>query len=221
MKRNFWQKKLKSLSLSLKKRKDFKKNSYNIDAELEFNIMSEFYIIRKLIEHKKLTNKFISTKIKGSKYPFIIGKTITPFNDHKWPEFYDFQNKQKVKFDIPFLCNLFIHSFYFIPSEAFIEEYLHENLEEATDHEYYTLCKIHKRKYQGILFNSDAKKQDYLYEIDIDKIVNIFEIVSLMDITKTSITYNHKMDKYDYLQSDEEQEISDELKQMIGKTEKK
>ena len=204
LKRNFWQKKLQSLSISIKNRKDFKSNSYNIDAELEFNVMSGFYIIRKLIEHKKLTNKFISTNIKGSKFPFLIGKKITPFNDHKWPEFYDFENKIKAKFDISFLCNQFIHSFYFIPSEVFVEDRINETLKNASGEDYHALCKIQKRKHQGILFNSDDKKQEYLFEIDIDKIANIFEEDSLMDITKISIKYIPKVDRYDYLQSNED-----------------
>lgn len=218
--RNYWQKKLQILANSIKKRKEFKRNSYNIDAELEFNVMSGFYIIRKLMEHEKLTNKFISTNVRGHKYPFLIDKNITPFNDHKWPEFYDLENKQKAKFDISFLCNQFIHSFYFILSEVFVEDGINETLENTTDEEYYALCKTQKRKYQGILFNSDDKKQDYLFEIDIDKIVNIFKEVSLMDITKVSIKYNPKMDKYDYLQSDEQVELSDELKEIIERNEK-
>ncbi|MGV0754378.1 hypothetical protein ACTS95_10005 [Empedobacter brevis] len=196
-------KKLLNISNSLKKRREFIKNSNNLEAELEFNIMSGFYIIRKLIEHKKLTNKFVSTKIKGNKYQFISGKKITPFNDHKWPEFYDMSSKQNGKFDIAFLCNQFIHSFYFIPSEAFVDEKINENLEKIIDEEYYELCKKCKRKYDGVLFNSDDKKLEHLYELGIDKIISIFEEVSHMDITKSSIIYNKKLNRYDYFQSNE------------------
>lgn len=217
LKKNFWQKKLQSLSISIKNRKDFTYNSYNIEAQLEFNVMSGFFIIRKLIEHNRLTNKFIATNIKGSRFQFLTGKKITPFNDHKWPDFYDFVNKRGAKFNIPFLCNLFIHNFYFIPSEVFVEESINENFKELSEEEYSALCKIHKRKHQAILVNSDDTKQKYLFEIDIDKIAKIFEEVSLMDITKTSIKYNPKMGKYEYLQSDEDLEMSDELKKMIEK----
>ena len=220
LKRNYWQNKLKTISNSLVKRKEFKKDSFNINAEIEFNIMSGFFIIRKLNESKKLTNKFLSTNIKGHKYPFIVGNNITPFNDHKWPEFYDFKDKKKAKFDIPFLCNLFIHSFYFIPSEVFVEESINDKIEIATDEEYYALCKIHKRKYQGLLFNSDGTKEDFLYELDIDQIIKIFQEVSIMDITKSSITYDKNRDKYIYLQSDNKQEISQEVKELIAANEK-
>ncbi len=215
LKQNFWQKKLQLIVKQIENRKEFKKDSYNIYAELEFNIMSGFYIIRKLIEHKKLTNKFISTNIKGNKYPFLKEKKITPFNDHKWPEFYNFNNKIKAKFDVIFLCNQFVHSFYFIPSEEFVDKSINENLENINDDEYYKLCKTHKRKHQGILFNSDETKLENLFEIDIDKIVDIFKEVSLMNITKMSITYNQKKDKYEYSQSDEEMELTNELKEII------
>ncbi len=197
----FWQKKLSKIAVSLKKRKHFKKDSSNIIGELEFNIASGFYIIRKLIEHNKLTNRFISTNVKGGKYPFLNHKKLTPFNDHKWPEFYDLQNQQIAKFDIQFLCNLFIHSFYFIPSEIFVDEHINTQLEDTTeinDDEYNDLCKIHKRTYSKILFNSDDKKTEFLYEIDIDKIINIFEEASIIDISKASIEYNPKTDKYNF-----------------------
>ncbi|WP_314244724.1 hypothetical protein [Empedobacter tilapiae] len=212
LKRNFWQKKLQLIVKQIENRKEFLKDTYNIDAELEFNIMSGFYIIRKLNEHKKLTNKFISTNIKGNKYPFLEGKRITPFNDHKWPEFYDFNNKLKAKFDVIFLCNQFVHSFYFINYEEFVDRSINENLENINDDEYYKLCKTHKRKHQKILFNSDDTKFENLFEIEIDKIVSLFKEVSLMDITKISIIYNQKKDKYDYFQSDEKMELPEELK---------
>ncbi|MGE4512550.1 MAG: hypothetical protein AB7E26_01875 [Chryseobacterium sp.] len=197
----YWQKKLSKITASLKNRKHFKKDSSNIIGELEFNIASGFYIIRKLMEHNKLTNRFISTNVKGVKYPFLHHKKLTPFNAHRWPEFYDLQNKQTAKFDIQFLCNLFIHSFYFVPSAIFVEEHINtqfENTLEINDNEYYDLCKIHKRTYNKILFNSDDKKTEFLYEIDVDKIINIFEEVSLIDITKASIKYNPKTDRYNF-----------------------
>ncbi|NML72450.1 hypothetical protein HHL23_22090 [Chryseobacterium sp. RP-3-3] len=197
MEKYYWQKKLAKITDRLKKRGEFKRPSSNIDGELEFNIVNGFYIIRKLIENNKLTNKFISTNIKGFRYPFIDQKKLTPFNNHKWTEFYDLQNKQKAKFDIQFLCNLFVHSFYFIPCEIFVNEQIND-LEHMDDSKFHELCKIYKRKYQQILFNSDDKKLEFLYEIDIDKIIEVFETVSLMDITKMSITYNVRTNKYDY-----------------------
>lgn len=215
----FWQNKLERIVESLKKRKDFKNDSGKISAKIEFDVMSGFYIIRKLIEHKKLTNKFISTNIKGYRFPST-KKKMTPFNDHKWTEFYDFEKKEKAKFDIKFLCNQFIHSFYFIPTESFVNKELNLEIENLEDEKYHELCINYKRKYDGILFNSDDKKEDFIYELNIEKIIAIFEQVSKMDITKSSIIFNSKKNRYDYFQSDEIQEIDESTKELIEQFEK-
>ncbi len=214
-----WQTKLNNIVKNLRNRKEFKLDSGKISAQIEFDVMSGFYIIRKLIEHKKLTNRFISTNVKGYKFPST-QKEFTPFNDHRWPEFYDFTKKKKVKFDIKFLCNQFIHSFYFIPTETFVDENLNSKIDNVSDEQYHKLCKEHKRKYDGLLFNSDDKKEEFIYEIDLEKIILIFEQVSKMDITKSTITFNREKNKYDYFQSDEIQEIDESTRKLIEHFEK-
>lgn len=209
IKRNYWQKKLTNITTKLRNRRCFIKENYNDDAELEFNIISGFYIVRKLIEHKKLTNKLISTKISGYKYPFKSEKPITPFNDHKWPEFYDFEEKKKEKFELIFLCNKFIHSFYFIALENFVDN-IDEDIESLTDDQYFRLLKKYKRKKQTVLFNSDDTKSKYLYEISIDSIIEIFNNVSLTNITTSSIKYDQRQKTYKYFQSDEIVTITEE-----------
>ena len=111
----YWRNELLKRAESLKKNKYF--NRRWIDSQygnLEKNVMIGFYIIRKLIESQKLTNKLVSTNLNGLKYP-TSKNGITIFNNHRIEEFYDLENPQKAKFKLDFLINQFIHSFIFKP----------------------------------------------------------------------------------------------------------
>lgn len=215
IKQYFWKDKLDKLSLRIEELVELNDiNDENIYAELEFCIISGFFAIRKLKENNKLTNKFTSNKIKKEcyKYPFIKKKNITPINNHKFDEFYDFLNKQNAEFDISFLCNQFVHSYYFIPCIATMDEDGNSiEIEEDDEIEKYN------KKYSSILFNSDSNKCKFLFEIEINTILDIFKTVSNMNIT--SIQIKRKNDKWITINSDEDNELPESLKKIIEERE--
>jgi len=141
----YWKKELIKLSRKLTKR--LTQTNWWTEVQhgtFEKEIMIGFYIIRKLIEANKLSNEIVSTKIKGFKFPNI-GKTIHVMNNHRFYEFFNFDNPKPNNFNLIFLANQIVHSYLFSPS---------------FDPEDFSL--------NGIHFSSDKDRNTWLYEISID-----------------------------------------------------
>ncbi len=167
---------------------------------IEKATMIGFYIIRKLKEASKLTNKILSTNIRAYKYKST-NTGISLHNIHKWPDFYDLSSKIGCKLDLSFLINQFVHSFIFYPV--------------------ITNCTLHKYKYHftSLLFNSDSEKDEFLYEIDIEKIIELFNNIGNSNITYTYRKWNLKKKKFDIRNEDEEQEIPQSILDIIKQEE--
>ena len=196
-----WQKELLKILKRTKKKihpqKDWSTKDY---VNFEKDMMLGFYIIRKLIDGKKLTNRVISTNIKGKKYPNS-GKLVNLLNNHRLPELYDFKNPTKQKFDLIFLNNQFIHSYIFEPLLAFVEQgglkYTDLAEHNVTDEELAVYYENSTRELVSILFTSDHRKNEYLYEIGISDLLTLFESVGNCEINSISYTYNQNKKDYD------------------------
>ncbi|WP_370409059.1 hypothetical protein [Tenacibaculum dicentrarchi] len=217
----YWKKELLKTSEKLKKKIKVKKywtpKKY---AKFEKEIMFGFYIIRKLIEANKLTNKIVSTK-KEYKVHNNLGTKITIRNRHSFDEYYDFGNYSIRKSDLKFLNNQFIHSYIFSPIISTVDDYslkLMKN-EKLTDEEH---CKIHENSEKeviGIFFNSDKNKDKSIFQIDIKTIIEIFQDVGNCNVTSISMKYNEKKDDWDCVLKDDENKIPNESLELINKLE--
>lgn len=215
----YWRDELLNIANNIKGKSQIIEWTEADNADFEKEIMIGFYIIRKLIEANKLTNRIISTNIKGFKFQSN-GKQITFMNNHRFPEFYDLKNRLKNKFDLRFLINQFVHSYIFYPILDFSDPKIRDSISDnISDEEYYELYQNKEKKITSIYFNSDDTKDASLYEISINIIINLFEEVGQCDITSMSLIYNPKKKDYDITSSNDSQEISEEIKKMIEKLE--
>lgn len=216
----YWREELLRIASSLKKKNKIIDWTASMNAEFEMEIMIGFYIIRKLIEANKLTNKLISTNIKGYKYPSN-GKVMTFMNNHRFHEFYDMNNRASNKFDMRFLINQFVHSYIFYPLLEIDKSDNCDSLDtNISDDEYSKQFSRKEKSIVGILFNSDENRSEHLYEIRLNKIYCLFEEVGMCNITKASYIFNPKKNDFDIIQSDEEVTISEDIQQIIKEIEK-
>ena len=201
----YWREELIKTSIKLNKRRIVKKEwSPSYYAKFEKEIMFGFYIIRKLIEANKLTNRLVSTKIECKKY-LNNGKKLTIKNNFFFEENYWFENYTTTKCDLKFLNNQFIHSYIFSPVISIVDERnlkLLEN-EKLSDDENFEIYESAKKEVTAILFNSDKNKNNALYEININKVIELFNEVGNCNITSISMKYNEKKQDWDTIQTDE------------------
>ena len=145
--------------------------------------MIGFYIVRKLIESKKLPNRLVSTKITGRKFPNN-GRPVHLMNTHKFYEYYDFDNGKTEKFDLRFLINQIIHSYIFSPDF---------NLNE--DNGEMTLSAIH--------FCSDDQRNKWIYELKLSTVIGLFDKIGNSHVTNSSMTFDKNKKDYQVVQGDE------------------
>lgn len=196
-----WQKELLKISKRTQKRinpvRDWSATDY---TTFEKDIMFSFYIIRKLMEGKKLTNRIISTNIKGKKYKNS-GISVNLRNNHRIPELYDYKHPQKEKFDLKFLINQFVHSYIFYPVLSFVDEgnlkFTDLTEHNVTDEELEVTYKNSRRKLEAVLFTSDDRKNDFIYEIGITELITLFESVGNCKVNTWTYKYNAKKMDYD------------------------
>src|ERR1035437_7645616 len=170
---HYWKKELLKLSKKLTKR--LSSTNFWTDAQhgpFEKEIMIGFYIIRKLIEAKKLSNAIVSTKIKVIKLQNI-GKTVHLMNAHKYFDYFDFEKPREDKFDLIFLSNQIVHSYIFNP---------------AFDEDDFTLSAIH--------FSSDQDRNKWLYELSIEKVIEVFEKVGTNYPASSSMYFDESKKDY-------------------------
>ena len=141
----------------------------------EQEVMIGFYMIRKLMDAKKLTNIICSTKIEGEKY-MNNGRTVTLLNNHNPDKLYNLNTPFVQKFDLKFLINQIVHSYLFYP-----------DFEEMSDG-IYALDKLY--------FTSDDNRNKFLYSIKISDIINLF--VKVGECVVLSISYEFNNNKNDY-----------------------
>lgn len=123
------------------------RNFYAVEKE----IFLGFYIIRKLIESKKISDHIVAKKYKILEFPLqdFSELPISSFNEN----IFEINKAKKIELSVISLCNQFIHSYhfaYFLPNE--------KNL-------------------TGFFFCSDRKRTSGLYFITLFDIVYIYRAV--------------------------------------------
>ena len=176
-----WKKELKKeLSKFIKLIKSDKniylKNDYDDEEYDLFNLKVEkffftsFFIIRKLLEAKKLSNSVCKLTINCDAYPKVprpqrlldyYGQTCD-INEN-----YDLDRQLNVTLTLYNLCNIFVHSYVFLP------------------------C-IEEKSFNKIFINSTNTKNKYCYLINIAEIFKIINIVAKDYVVTSSIRYDKK-----------------------------
>ncbi len=180
----YWKTELIKLSKKLTKRIPYKR--FWTDAQngaFEKEIMIGFYVIRKLIESKKLPNRLVSTKITGCKFPNK-GTTVHLMNTYKFYDHYDFANGKTEKFDLRFLINQIIHSYIFSPDFEINEE-----------NDEITLSAIH--------FCSDDQRNKWIYELNLSTVIGLFTKIGNSHVTNSSMTFDDNKKDYRVVHGDE------------------
>jgi hypothetical protein len=167
----YWKEDILKHSRKLKPCKKPKKWTNKLQVNFEKEIIITFFMIRKLFETNKLSNK--SKDYKASIYRVPI-KDINVNNLNYFDlDLYNYNNEEKCSKSILFICNQFIHG-------------------GAT----YTF-RDKKRNWDYIYVCSDFERNKYIYKISIDKIKKIFKIVG--KDYPSQINYTYSKEKKDYI----------------------
>ncbi len=135
--------------------------------------MLGFYVVRKLIEAAKLSDSTVTQLIPVTAF-LSSGKLVTLINWHNIDQLYDLENPVTEPRDLLFVCHQIVHSYIFIP--LFSEDGL---------------------SLSGILFNSDRHRNDRLYCVELDQIIELFEKVGNDYPHKMTRTFNERKKDYD------------------------
>ena len=154
----YWKRPLLETAERLKALKSVAEPSEEQFVQLEKDIFIGFYSIRKLFETRtKVTDTTKAKKLQVTWHPNK-GEKVTWRNNHKLDELYDFSDKNSEIRDAWFISSRIIHSFIFSPL-------LGENGLEA------------------VLFTSDTDKDERIYSLDIDLVIDFFRLVGNDDPT--------------------------------------
>lgn len=130
------------------KRGPSERDLYKIERE----IMINFYAIRKLLDGDgKITDSVRNHHTKLKYYPNVV--PVNPINKNKIETVYDLSKEHIETRDLYFLCGRIIHSYTFLLSG-------NEN-----------------GQFDGILFCSDHDKNVKLYRLDLQSLLDLFELV--------------------------------------------
>jgi len=88
--------------------------------EQERDAFLSAFILRKLIEAKKLPNSLVAATVNVDAYP-LIERVPDHMNWHRLEEFYDWERPGKRTLAVEQLCNQFIHSFIFTVETSYDE----------------------------------------------------------------------------------------------------
>lgn len=145
--------------------------SERVQVNFEKDVTVAFFMIRKLMESRKLSSKTTKYKAQILRSP-CVGK-VNNRNFMAIDELYDLNNEKAVSKNINFLCNQFIHGG---AMYAFREK---------------------DRNWGGIYTCSDFERETYIYKIPISEIIKILELAG--NDYPEEVTLNYSEAKGDYV----------------------
>lgn len=168
----YWKNDLLKQADALRTRKSQRRWPEVSFARLEQTVMLGFYSIRKLIEASKLSNSTFEQELPLTTYPRI-GKNVTRMNSYKLDQLYNFASQSTDSRDVLFICHQIVHSFVFMP--AFDED----------------------GKLDVILFTSDRHRNQRLYSITLEQIIQLFDQVGNDYPNEIQMVFNPDSGDYD------------------------
>lgn len=167
----YWKDDLLKHAKALKPVKRPKRWSEKRQVNFEKEIIISFFKIRKLFETNKVSSASRKYNAKIFRYP-IGAKKVNNMNYWDIDEIYDLTNKIEVEKNIVFICNQLIHG-------------------GAT----FTF-RNDDRNWGGIYTCSDFERSRYIYQIPIEKIITIFNLVGNDFPHHLSYTYSEELGDY-------------------------
>jgi len=167
----YWKEDLLKHAKTLKPVKHPKRWSEKGQVNFEKEIIVSLFKIRKLFETNKVSSVSKNHKAKIFRYP-IGSKKVNNMNYWNIHEIYDLAKKSKVEKNIVFICNQFIHGG---ATFAF----------QNTD-----------RNWGGIFTCSDFERSRHIYEIPIEEIITILNLVGNDYPKHVTFKYSEELDDY-------------------------
>lgn len=171
----YWKDDLQRLTRILKQKRHQKIWRESSEAIVEKTVMTGFYIIRKLMEAKKLSDTIVYQKIPVRSHQHR-GKPVTLMNWHHIDRHYDLEHRCLTQRTLTWLCNQMIHSYVFIVS-------VDDN--NALD---------------GLFFVSDKDRNKAVHYLSVEKIIGVFETVGTNYPCSSRFVFNPKTQDYDTYQ---------------------
>ena len=179
-----WKKELKKdlnkfIKLIKSDKNVYLKNDYDDEEYDLFNLKVEkffftsFFIIRKLLESKKLSNSVCKYTINCFAYPKIQRPTrLLDYYGHACDinKNYNLNRHLNVTLTLNDLCNFFVHSYIFSP-------------------------RVENNSFNYIFINSLNTKNKYCYLIKIEKLFELINCIIEDNVVESSITYDKKSDR--------------------------
>lgn len=168
----YWKDDLLRLTRILKQKrhqKIWRESSYAI---VEKTVMTGFYIIRKLMEAKKLSDTIVYHKIPVRSHQHR-GKSVTLMNWHHVDRHYDLAHRHLTQRTLTWLCNQMIHSYVFIIS-----------LDD-------------KNSLDGFYFTSERDRNKAIHYLSLEKVIEVFKMVGTNYPCSSRFVFNPKKQDYD------------------------
>ena len=140
--------------------------------QIERDVMSSAYAVRKLLEAHKLADSLARSTVRVEAYS-LIGRVPEYMNWHRLDEFYDFSRSESRSLTVTQLCNQFIHSFIWM-----IEK---EDTEAADD-------QVDAAGMAGCFVASDRQRNSSIYRVSVDDLIDLFRSVGTEDVASTRMT---------------------------------
>jgi hypothetical protein len=171
----YWKHDLLRLSRILKQKRNQKIWRESSMALIEKTVMIGFYIVRKLIDARKLSDVIVHQRIPVRSH-LHRGELVTLRNWHHIDKHYDLDNNHQTQRTLIWLCNQIIHSYVFIVSE---------NNDGGLD---------------GFFFASDKERNKAVYYLSIKEVIKILETVGTNYPHDSHFTLNSETQDYDVRQ---------------------
>jgi hypothetical protein len=171
----YWKDDILRLTRILKQKRVQKVWRESSMALIEKTVMVGFYITRKLMDARKLSDVIVHQKIPVRSHPHH-GKPVTLMNWHHIDKHYDLDHNHKTQRTLTWLCNQMIHSYVFIVSE-------NDN-----------------GGLGGFFFASDKERNKAVYYLSIKKVIKILETVGKNYPHTIHFTLNPETQDYDVRQ---------------------
>lgn len=152
----YWKRELFRIAIDLRRRRKQKRWPEASLARIELNLMLGFYMIRKLLEARKVSDSIAKRRLRLPLYR-ATGRRITYRNAHRIEDLYDFSRSHSETRTVAFICDQLIHSYVFVP------------------------CIADSLGWHGVIFASDRQKSRGAFYLRSDQIVSIFRSVARND----------------------------------------
>jgi len=171
----YWKDDLLRLARDLRQKQQQKVWRESSIARVEKSIMIGFYIIRKLMDARKLSDSVVQERVTIQSFPHR-GKPVTLMNWDHVDRHYDLDRSHQTSRSLTWVANQMIHSYVFIVSR------------DDTG------------GLDGFFFSSDKERNEAVHFVEATKVIEKFEQVGVNYPSKLELILNPKTGDYDVSQ---------------------